>query len=223
MNSGPTPHGGVSSGHRQVTVLIGESQPLFLDALVRVVRQDPDCALAAEVADGREALRAIRELSPAVALLGEPLDGLSAHRVARATARDRLPTRSILLFGGFEGDAAFRALAAGAAACLTRGVSRDALQRAIAAAARGETVLAPELQSGVAREIRRRSGRPLLTAREREVLALIADGRRTAEIAGELHLSPTTVKTHLGNAYEKLGVSDRAAAVAAGMRRGLLE
>jgi two-component system nitrate/nitrite response regulator NarL len=55
------------------------------------------------------------------------------------------------------------------------------------------------------------------------VLGLIASGRRTAETAGALHVSPTTVKTHLGNAYEKLGVSGRAAAVAAGMRRGLLE
>src|SRR5690242_1489957 len=108
---------------KQVTVLVGESQPLFLDALARVVRQDPDCALVGEIPDGRAALRAIRELAPAIALLGEPLDGLSAHRVARATARDGLPTRSILLFGGRDGDDAFRALADGAAACLTRGVS----------------------------------------------------------------------------------------------------
>ena len=208
---------------RQVTVLVGESQPLFLDALARVVRQDPESALVAEVSDGREALRAIRELAPDVAVLGEPLGGLSAQRIARAAARDGLPTRTVLLFGATDGDEAFRALAAGAAGCLTRCVSRDALVRAIAAAARGQTVLAPELQSGVAREIRRRNGRPLLTARERQVLGLIADGRRTAEIAGALHLSPTTIKTHLGNAYEKLGVSDRAAAVAAGMRRGLLE
>jgi len=208
---------------RQVTVLVGESQPLFRDALARVVRQDPGCELVGELAGGREALRAIRTLRPAIALLGEPLDGLSAGRVARAAARDGVPTRCVLLFGALDGEGAFRALAGGAAACLTRGVGPDALRLAIAAAARGETVLAPELQSGVAREIRLRDGRPLLTAREREVLGLIADGRRTAKIAGALHLSPTTVKTHLGNAYEKLGVSDRAAAVAAGMRRGLLE
>jgi two-component system nitrate/nitrite response regulator NarL len=207
----------------QVTVLVGESQPLFLDALVRVVRQDPHCRLVAELANGRAALRSIHALRPAVAVLGEPLDALPAGRVARAAARDGLPTRTILLFGELDGDAAFRALAAGAAACLTRGVGPDALRLAIAATARGETVLAPELQSGVAREIRLRDGCPLLTPREREVLGLIAEGRRTAEIAGALHLSPTTVKTHLGNAYEKLGVSDRAAAVAAGMRRGLLE
>jgi two-component system nitrate/nitrite response regulator NarL len=207
----------------QVTVLIGESQPLFRDALVRVVRQDPACTLVAEAPDGRAALREIRSRRPAVALLGDPLEGMSAARVARAIARDRLPTRTILLFGALDGDAAFEALAAGAAACLTRAVMPETLRHAIATAARGGTVVAPELQSGVAREIRLRDGHPLLTPREREVLELIADGRRTAEIAGTLHVSPTTVKTHLGNAYEKLGVSDRAAAVAAGMRRGLLE
>jgi two-component system nitrate/nitrite response regulator NarL len=204
-------------------VLVAESQPLFRDALARVVRQDPASRLVAEVSDGREALTAIRLLRPRISVLGVPLDAIPAERVARAVTRDGLATRAILLFGALDGGAAFRALAGGAAACLTRAVSEEALRRAIATAARGDTVLAPELHSGVAREIRLRDGRPLLTAREREVLGLIADGRSTAQIAGRLHVSPTTVKTHLGNAYEKLGVSDRAAAVAAGMRRGLLE
>ena len=210
---------------RQVTVLVGESQPLFRDAVARVIRQDPTFALAAEAPDGPSAMRALRELRPDVALLGMPLDGLSADRVARAAQRDGLPTRIVVLLGQLDGEAAFDALAGGVASCLTRAVDRDALRRAVAAAARGETMLAPELQTGVAREIRLRhlGEGPLLSARERQVLRLIADGRNTAQIARRLHLAPTTVKTHLGHAYEKLGVSDRAAAVAAGMRRGLLD
>ena len=93
------------------------------------------------------------------------------------------------------------------------------------AVAAGQSIVAPELQSGVVREIHLRHGDrgPLLTAREREVLRFIADGHSTGEIASALHLSPTTIKTHLGHAYGKLGVSDRAAAVAAGMRLRLLE
>jgi len=96
---------------------------------------------------------------------------------------------------------------------------------AIAAVARGETVLAPEVQAGIAREIRLRSGdeRPVLTAREREILGMTADGYSAPEIAERLTLSPTTVRTHLQHLYDKLGVSDRAAAVAEAMRRGLLE
>jgi two-component system nitrate/nitrite response regulator NarL len=209
----------------QVTVLAGDGQPLFLDAIVRVIRQDPALSLVAEVADGRAALSAIRDLRPDVALLGVPLAGLGAPRLAATLLRDGLPTRVVALLPGPDSEAAFETIAAGAAACLTRAVEPGALQRAIAAAARGETVVAPELQTGLAREIRLRHCErgPLLTTRERQVLGLVADGRSTAQIAHRLHLAPTTIKTHLGHAYEKLGVSDRASAVAVGMRRGLLE
>jgi two-component system, NarL family, nitrate/nitrite response regulator NarL len=86
-------------------------------------------------------------------------------------------------------------------------------------------VLDPEVQAGVAHEIRLRTEdeRPALTAREREILRLTADGRSAPQIAEQLYLSPTTVRTHLQHLYEKLGVSDRAAAVAEAMRQRLLE
>jgi two-component system, NarL family, nitrate/nitrite response regulator NarL len=215
----------MTSMKRQVTVLVGDGQPLFLDAIARVIRQDVGLALVREVADGREALGAIHELAPDVAVLGVPLDGLGVARLAATIARDGLRTRVVALLPEPDAGAAFEMVAAGAAACLTRAVDPAALRRAVFAAAGGETVLAAELQTGLAREIRlrHRERGPLLTTREREVLGLVADGRSTAQIAGRLHLSPTTIKTHLANAYEKLGVSDRAAAVAAGMRRGLLD
>ena len=90
---------------------------------------------------------------------------------------------------------------------------------------RGEVVLSPDVQTGVAREIQRREilTQPRLTPRELEILALAAQGGSTPQIAGHLHLSAATVKTHLQNAYDKLGVTDRTAAVAVAMRRGLLE
>jgi two-component system, NarL family, nitrate/nitrite response regulator NarL len=86
-------------------------------------------------------------------------------------------------------------------------------------------VLSPEVQTGVAREIQRRErlAQPPLTTRELEILALAAQGRSTPQIAGGLHLSAAAVKTHLQNVYDKLGVSDRMSAVAAALRRGLLE
>jgi two-component system nitrate/nitrite response regulator NarL len=95
----------------------------------------------------------------------------------------------------------------------------------ILAVAHGETVLDPEVQAGVAREIRMRAEdeRPALTPREREILRLTADGCSAPQIAERLYLSPTTVRTHLQHLYEKLGVSDRAAAVAEAMRQRLLE
>jgi two-component system nitrate/nitrite response regulator NarL len=91
--------------------------------------------------------------------------------------------------------------------------------------ARGKTVLAPELQAGVAGEIRLRAphDRPVMSDRERETLTLIAEALRAPQIGRTLHLSTATVTTHLQHIYEKLGVSERAAAVAEAMRRGLLE
>jgi two-component system nitrate/nitrite response regulator NarL len=95
----------------------------------------------------------------------------------------------------------------------------------VSAVARGETVLSPEAQRGIAKEVRLRAKdrRPALSGREREILVLTADGLSAPEIARRLHLSPTTVKTHLQHLYDKLGVSDRAAAVAEAMRHSLLE
>ena len=208
-----------------LTVLVADGQPLFRSAVVRAVTEDARLALGPVVDDGDAALRAIRADPPAVAVLGVPLDRVTAQDVAHAVSRDALGTRIVMLLGEADPRAAFEALADGVTGCLTRTVQPGRLTAAIVAVAGGQSVLAPELQSGVVREIHRRHGDrgPLLTTREREVLRLIADGHSTSQIASELHLSPTTIKTHLGHAYEKLGVSDRAAAVAAGMRLRLLE
>lgn len=120
----------------------------------------------------------------------------------------------------------YAALAAGAAGFLTKDADRQAICDALVAAARGDTVLSSELQAGVASQIRARAqaeAGPVLTPRELEVLQLAAGGRSAPAIARQLVVSPTTVRSHLQNVYEKLGVSDRAAAVAEAMRRGLLE
>ncbi|HWO49682.1 MAG TPA: helix-turn-helix transcriptional regulator, partial [Solirubrobacterales bacterium] len=101
----------------------------------------------------------------------------------------------------------------------------DRVCAAIAAVAAGETVIDDRFQAGLAAEIRlrERGDRPALTEREREVLALTAEGGSVADVAGRLHLSDATIKTHLHHAYEKLDVSDRAAAVARAMRFGLID
>jgi two-component system, NarL family, nitrate/nitrite response regulator NarL len=102
---------------------------------------------------------------------------------------------------------------------------RQAIVDAVHAVARGDSVLPPEIAVGLVTEIRMRSSTdaPALTPREREILRMIADGKSFPEIAGALYLGVTTVKTHVQHVYEKLGVSDRAAAVAEAMRRRLIE
>jgi two-component system nitrate/nitrite response regulator NarL len=145
--------------------------------------------------------------------------------VLNALTRDGDPTRVVLLSAYLDGATAFEAVAAGAAAYLSKDADGARIADAIAAVARGETVIGQEVQSGLAQQIRaQRDGRrTLLSEREREVLGHVAEGRSAPEIGRLLFLSTATVKGHLQSLYDKLGVSDRAAAVAEAMRRGLLE
>ena len=114
---------------------------------------------------------------------------------------------------------------AGAAGVLDKSALPDEIGDALLRIAQGETVLAPDVQSALMQAVRDRRERPptVLSPREAEVLRFLAAGLSAPQIARELHLSPSTVKTHLQRLYERLEVSDRAAAVAEGMRRGLIE
>jgi two-component system nitrate/nitrite response regulator NarL len=168
----------------------------------------------------------LREHPTDVALLDVDMPYLNGLALLRAVTRDELPVRVLFLSGYFDSATVYEALQAGASGFLSKDATADSVCDAVRAVARGETVLGPEIQGALARELRERAPaeeRPVLSAREREILALTAEGLTSPDIGKRLHLSPATVKTHLQNTYEKLGVSDRAAAVAEGMRRGLLE
>jgi two-component system nitrate/nitrite response regulator NarL len=145
--------------------------------------------------------------------------------VLRAIQRDGLPTAVVLLSAHTTPEAIYECIAEGAAAFLSKESDRDEICEAVAAAARGEVRLAADVQDHLVRELRLRAAAraPHLTAREREVLTMIADGLSAPEIAGRLSLSTATIKSHLHSLYGKLEVDDRAAAVAAAMRQGLLE
>jgi two-component system nitrate/nitrite response regulator NarL len=210
---------------RRIRVFLADDHPLFLEGVVRAVRERPCLELVGSATDGQEALAGLRRLVPDVAVLDVRMGAVGGREVLAAANRERLPTRVLFLSAYLEDDVVYGALAAGAAGYLSKEMDRDAILDAVAAAARGEVVLSPEVQTGVAREIQRREtlGRPRLTPRELEILALAAQGSSTPEIAGTLHLSAATVKTHLQNAYDKLGVTDRTSAVAVALRRGLLD
>ena len=206
-------------------MLVADDHPLYRESVVRAVKERPEFELVGEAPDGRVALEEIRRLEPDVAVLDVKMPELDGLQVLNAVQRDGLSTRVVLLSAFLEGAVVYQAVAGGAAAYLSKDADRARICDAIAAVARGETVLSPEAQAGIASEVRVRGrvDRPALTGREQEVLALVADGKAAPEIAALLHLSPATVKGHLQTIYEKLGVSDRAAAVAEGMRRGLPE
>lgn len=226
MTSAPVPMlDGVPERSGRVRIVVADDHPLFREAVVRAVKERPEFELVGEAVDGRQALEVIRELGPDVALIDVKMPELDGLRVLNAIKRDGLATRVVLLSAYLDGATAFEAVANGAAAFLSKDADRRTILDTVAAVSRGETVLGAEIQAGLAEEIRLRGGkdRPGLSPRELEILKHIAEGRSAPEIGRLIHLSPATVKSHLQSLYEKLGVSDRAAAVAESMRRGLLE
>ena len=210
---------------RRVRVLAADRHPLYRDALTRAIRERPELELVGQARDGREALDAIGSELPDVAVIDRTLDGLSGDQILNAVGRDSLGTRVVMIAAEPDPELVYAAIANGAAGYLTKDADARELCDAITAVARGRTVLAPQLQAGIAGEIRLRAvdERPVLSDRERQTLELVAAGLTAPQIGRRLCLATPTVKTHLHHVYDKLGVAERAAAVAEAMRRGLLE
>jgi two-component system nitrate/nitrite response regulator NarL len=209
----------------RVRVLVADDHPVYREGVSRAIKARPEFELIAEAENGRQALDLVKELSPDVAVLDVQMPGLQGNDVLHAIKRDGLTTRVVLLSAHVDSETVYRAVASGAGAYLSKESSRERICDAISAVARGEVVLSAEVQAGLASEIqmRERDERPAITPREHEILVLTANGHRAPDIGRKLHLSQSTVKTHLKSLYEKLAVNDRAAAVAEAMRRGLLE
>ncbi len=209
----------------KVRVVVGEDHPLFRDGLVRALTSSGAVDVVAEADDGTAALALIKTHLPHVALLDYRMPGMDGAKVAAAVRADGLPTRVLLLSAHDESEIVFQALAEGAAGFLPKESTKSEIVNGVLDCAAGRDVVSAAVAAGLAAEIRRRgeAPNPTLSTREREVLNFIAQGRSVPAIAAELYLAPSTVKTHVQRLYEKLGVNDRAAAVAAAMRRGLLE
>ena len=208
----------------RIRVLVADDHPLYREAVVRAVRSRPEFELIAQAADGRAALGAIRDSSPDVAVVDVEMPSLGGVDVVRAVNRDELGTRIVLLSAHLESDTVYAAVAEGVRAYLSKAWPAERICDALLAVARGEIILPEEIQAGLAAAIRSNAGPKIhLTPREYDVLRGLAAGKSAPAIARELHVSTATVKTHLKTLYEKLGVSDRAAAVAESMRRGLIE
>lgn len=209
-----------------IRVVVADDHPVFRDALAGHLGGRPEIEVVSVAHDGAEALAQLRRLAPDVAVLDLQLPDMDGIALIEAGVRDGLPTRYIILSAFEDPETVFRAFVAGAAAYLMKVVPAQAVADAVLAVAAGQSVIPPELQGGLTAQLRKwHSDSPdniRLTERELDVLRLAADGMSIKSIADELFVGVTTVKTHLQRSYEKLGVNDRAGAVAAAMRRGLL-
>jgi two-component system, NarL family, nitrate/nitrite response regulator NarL len=209
----------------RIRVYLADDHPIYLDGLKRAIKERPELELVGDSQDSTEALAEIKRVNPDVALLDIRMPRLSGTQILDACERDGVQTRIIFLSGHSDTDLIYESMAKGAMGYLSKLADSSAICDAVATVHRGETVLSPEFQTGLLGELHRRQTDPgpVPTPREREILVLIAEGHSAPEIARLLHLSTATVKTHLHTLYEKLGVSDRASAVAVAMRKGLLE
>jgi DNA-binding NarL/FixJ family response regulator len=200
------------AGPGKITVLIADDHPVVRQGLRVLLSLEDDIEVVGEVGDGGEAVELAAALVPDVILLDLKLPVLDGLGVL-ADLRDRgLPTHTLVLTSVADQASVTVAMRAGAAGFLYKDVDPDALVRAVRSVHDGNTVLAPEAAGSLVRSRARPgavAGLDALTAREREVLAQVAEGRSNREIARLLHMSEKTVKTHVSSVLAKLGVADR--------------
>jgi two-component system nitrate/nitrite response regulator NarL len=208
-----------------VTVVVVDDHPFFRDGVARGLTQSGQIRVVGEAEDGRQALEMIRLEQPEVALVDYQMPEMDGIAVVRAIKRDELPTRVLLLSALTDSAIVFQALEEGASGYLAKDSSRAEIVDAVMRVAKGDVVVPPSLAGGLVEQIRLRSQPDALALSEREqqIVQGFARGLSIPQLAEELFIGTSTVKTYAQRLYEKLGVSDRAAAVAEAMRRGLLE
>ena len=213
-----------------IRILIADDQHLVRSGFRMILESEDGLEVVAEAANGQEAVSAARRLRPDVALLDlrmPVMDGIAATR--EITGHPALGTR-VLVVTTFDTDEhVYAALRAGASGFLLKDAPPEQLAAAVQLIAEGDALLAPSVTRRLIEEFVRVSREPIarsglgdLTAREEGVLRLVARGLSNAEIAQDLTIGETTVKTHVGNILMKLDVRDRAQAVVAAYESGLV-
>ena len=213
-----------------IKILIADDHLIIRQGLRLILETETDFELVGEASDGNEALSLCKKMKPDVVLMDlrmPNMDGLTAIEKLRVEQPD---TAVVILTTFNEDELMLRGLQAGARGYLLKDTDRSALFDTIRAAARGETLLKPEIMARVLSRVNAPSAAEIkttesvnLTGREQEVLEAVARGERSKEIASHLGISERTVKAHLASIYSKMGVDSRAAAIAVAAQKGLLK
>ncbi|MFC5910119.1 response regulator [Streptacidiphilus monticola] len=207
-----------------ISLLIVDDHPVVRDGLRGMFESAPGFTVLGEAADGVEAVTRAARLDPDVVLMDLRMPGGGGVDAIRELAGRGVRARVLVLTTYDTDSDTLPAIEAGATGYLLKDAPREELFAAVRAAAEGRTVLSPAVASRLVTAVRRppAAADETLSAREREVLVMVAKGTPNREIARELFISEATVKTHLTHIYAKLGVKDRAAAVATAYDRGIL-
>lgn len=204
-----------------ISVLIVDDHPVVRDGLRSMFSADGRFEVVGEAGDGKEAVTEALALRPDVVLLDLRMPGGDGVTAIRELSRRQVPTRVLVLTTYDTDQDVLMAIEAGATGYLLKDTPREELFRAVEAASRGESVLSPAVTSRLMGQVRQPTTEQL-SPRELDVLRLVAAGATNREAAKQLFISEATVKTHLLHLYDKLGVRDRAAAVATAFTRGIL-
>jgi NarL family two-component system response regulator LiaR len=211
----------IVTGPRLIRVLIVDDHPVAQAGVRYLLNALADVELVGEASDGEEALLLYERLRPDIVLMDvymPVLDGIAATRELKA----RHPEAKVLMLTSLgDGEVVQRAMKAGASGFLLKTATPVELTQAVRAAFHGHTTVAPEAAQALAETLRNTAGLDL-TEREREVLALMADGLANAQIAEQLNVSSATVKFHISGIFSKLGVGTRAEAIALAYKRKLV-
>jgi len=216
----------------KIRLVIADDHLVVREGLRAVLSTEPDIEVVGEASDGREALRLAQELLPDVVLTDVKMgdwDGVTATRHIRTACPS---TKVIVLTNYDEDEIIFSAIRAGASGYLLKEVTGDQLVNAVRTVAQGYSLMYPSVAKRVLEEFAQKTPAPAeqeadapgvaqLTARERQVLRLIAQGRSNKEIGGELGIAERTVKSHISNIFAKLELSDRTQAAIFAHKRGL--
>lgn len=208
-------------------IVLADDHRLVRAGIRSLLEEIPGAEVVAEAEDGREALRLIEKLQPDIALLDIGMPGLGGLEVAAQAAGVAPGTRVLILSMHAAGPFVARALRVGVAGYLLKDAAPAELRQAVAAVGRGDVYLSPAISRQVVEGFTGGAAAaedPLarLTRRQREILQLIAEGRTTKQIAGDLHVSAKTVETHRAQLMERLGIHDVPGLVRFAIRVGLV-
>jgi DNA-binding NarL/FixJ family response regulator len=206
---------------RRVKILVCDDHPVVRSGLRGMINSQPDLEVVAEAAEGSEALSLTDRFKPDVVLMDLRMPGMDGV-TATAGIKARHPDTNVLILTTYDTDAdILRALEKGATGFLLKDEREDRIFDAIREAARGRSALAPGVASRLVERLRGDADAHV-SDREIEILMLVAQGQSNREIARELHISDSTVKAHMLHIFDKLGVTDRTAAVTTAVRRGII-
>lgn len=210
-----------------IKVLIADDHPVVREGLITMIRREPDFKVIGEATNGVEAVSKAKELKPDIVLMDLRMPEMDGVEAIRQISLSEPGMKFIILTTYSDDEFIFKGIEVGARAYLLKDAPREELFKAIRAVYRGESLIQPVVASKVLdrfAELSRQAHAPeILSERELEVLRLMAKGDANKEIAAQLHITDSTVKTHISSIFQKLNAKDRTEAVMLAVKRGIIK